>query len=155
MLLSPGAELRVVIGSHLHRHAGFSKGWREVFMSGDQEPWIFRGGLTAELQVRMTTPPGRARLGLLTLARPLRATHSGCRDGPPVRIFSLPGLSCAARRRRRPPQHGTSLTRLSASQPRPAPAACFPILDRVGKGGCAGGASPTWGPGRDPPPVPL
>ncbi|XP_071513082.1 protein O-GlcNAcase isoform X1 [Panulirus ornatus] len=29
---------------------GFSKGWREVFMSGDQEPWIFRGGLTAELQ---------------------------------------------------------------------------------------------------------
>ncbi|XP_018023527.1 protein O-GlcNAcase isoform X2 [Hyalella azteca] len=29
---------------------GFSKGWREAFMSGDQEPWIFRGGLTAELQ---------------------------------------------------------------------------------------------------------
>ncbi|XP_042870667.1 protein O-GlcNAcase-like isoform X2 [Penaeus japonicus] len=29
---------------------GFSKGWREAFMSGDQEPWVFRGGLTAELQ---------------------------------------------------------------------------------------------------------
>lgn len=57
VLLSPGAELRVVIGSHLHRHAGFSKGWREVFMSGDQEPWIFRGGLTAELQVCIQTPP--------------------------------------------------------------------------------------------------
>lgn len=30
---------------------GFSKGWRETFMSGDQEPWVFRGGLTADLQV--------------------------------------------------------------------------------------------------------
>ncbi|KAB7499146.1 Protein O-GlcNAcase [Armadillidium nasatum] len=29
---------------------GFSKGWREAFISGDQEPWVFRGGLTAELQ---------------------------------------------------------------------------------------------------------
>ncbi|XP_035702266.1 protein O-GlcNAcase isoform X2 [Folsomia candida] len=29
---------------------GFSKGWREAFMSGDQEPWVIRGGLTAELQ---------------------------------------------------------------------------------------------------------
>ncbi|CAG7731648.1 unnamed protein product [Allacma fusca] len=28
----------------------FSKGWREAFMSGDQEPWVIRGGLTAELQ---------------------------------------------------------------------------------------------------------
>lgn len=28
----------------------FSKGWREMFMSGDQEPWIFRGGLTSDLQ---------------------------------------------------------------------------------------------------------
>ncbi|ODN00482.1 Protein O-GlcNAcase [Orchesella cincta] len=29
---------------------GFSKGWKEAFMSGDQEPWVIRGGLTAELQ---------------------------------------------------------------------------------------------------------
>ncbi|XP_055381080.1 protein O-GlcNAcase [Condylostylus longicornis] len=28
----------------------FSKGWKEAFMSGDQEPWVFRGGLTADLQ---------------------------------------------------------------------------------------------------------
>lgn len=31
-------------------HSGFSKGWKEAFMSGDQEPWVFRGGLTADLQ---------------------------------------------------------------------------------------------------------
>nr|CAD7586221.1 unnamed protein product [Timema genevievae] len=29
---------------------GFSKGWKETFMSGEQEPWVFRGGLTADLQ---------------------------------------------------------------------------------------------------------
>jgi len=28
----------------------FSKGWKEAFLGGDQEPWVFRGGLTAELQ---------------------------------------------------------------------------------------------------------
>ncbi|EDV94572.1 GH21911 [Drosophila grimshawi] len=28
----------------------FSKGWKEAFMSGEQEPWVFRGGLTADLQ---------------------------------------------------------------------------------------------------------
>lgn len=28
----------------------FSKGYKEAFMSGDQEPWVFLGGLTAELQ---------------------------------------------------------------------------------------------------------
>lgn len=28
----------------------FSKGYKEAFMSGDQEPWLFRGGLIAELQ---------------------------------------------------------------------------------------------------------
>ncbi|XP_058813212.1 protein O-GlcNAcase [Topomyia yanbarensis] len=28
----------------------FSKGWKETFMSGDQEPWVFRGGLIADLQ---------------------------------------------------------------------------------------------------------
>lgn len=30
---------------------GFSNGWKETFMSGEQEPWVFRGGLTADLQV--------------------------------------------------------------------------------------------------------
>lgn len=29
---------------------GFSKGYKEAFVSGEQEPWLFRGGLTAELQ---------------------------------------------------------------------------------------------------------
>ncbi|XP_055678522.1 protein O-GlcNAcase isoform X1 [Lutzomyia longipalpis] len=28
----------------------FSKGWKDTFMSGEQEPWVFRGGLTADLQ---------------------------------------------------------------------------------------------------------
>lgn len=28
----------------------FSKGWKETFMSGDQEPWIFRGGLLVDIQ---------------------------------------------------------------------------------------------------------
>lgn len=32
-------------------YLGFSKGWKETFMSGEQEPWVFRGGLTADLQV--------------------------------------------------------------------------------------------------------
>ncbi|GAB6025437.1 hypothetical protein CHUAL_011182 [Chamberlinius hualienensis] len=31
-------------------YSWFSNGWKEAFMSGDQEPWVFRGGLTAELQ---------------------------------------------------------------------------------------------------------
>lgn len=29
---------------------GFSKGYKEAFTSGEQEPWLFRGGLTGELQ---------------------------------------------------------------------------------------------------------
>lgn len=28
----------------------FTTGWKEAFMNGEQEPWVFRGGLTAELQ---------------------------------------------------------------------------------------------------------
>jgi protein O-GlcNAcase / histone acetyltransferase len=28
----------------------FSRGWKETFMSGDQEPWIFRGGLVVDIQ---------------------------------------------------------------------------------------------------------
>lgn len=37
----------------LSKLLGFSKGYKEAFMSGDQEPWVFRGGLQAELQVCM------------------------------------------------------------------------------------------------------
>ncbi|XP_055907618.1 protein O-GlcNAcase isoform X1 [Eupeodes corollae] len=36
----------------------FSKGWKENFMSGDQEPWVFRGGLTADLQRLMPVDSG-------------------------------------------------------------------------------------------------
>lgn len=37
----------------LRLDTGFSNGWKETFMSGDQEPWVFRGGLTADLQVHI------------------------------------------------------------------------------------------------------
>ncbi|XP_005181562.1 protein O-GlcNAcase [Musca domestica] len=36
----------------------FSKGWKEAFMSGDQEPWVFRGGLIADLQRLMPIDQG-------------------------------------------------------------------------------------------------
>ncbi|KAH8312042.1 hypothetical protein KR044_009075 [Drosophila immigrans] len=36
----------------------FSKGWKEAFTSGDQEPWVFRGGLTADLQRLMPVDSG-------------------------------------------------------------------------------------------------
>ncbi|XP_065372571.1 protein O-GlcNAcase [Calliphora vicina] len=36
----------------------FSKGWKEAFMSGDQEPWVFRGGLIADLQRLMPVDQG-------------------------------------------------------------------------------------------------
>ncbi|TDG42928.1 hypothetical protein AWZ03_010633 [Drosophila navojoa] len=36
----------------------FSKGWKEAFMSGEQEPWVFRGGLTADLQRLMPVDSG-------------------------------------------------------------------------------------------------
>ncbi|XP_006825943.1 protein O-GlcNAcase-like [Saccoglossus kowalevskii] len=38
-----------------------TKGYKEIFMSGDLEPWVFRGGLTAELQ-RMLPIDGAADL---------------------------------------------------------------------------------------------
>lgn len=39
------------INSHTQGgYTWFSKGWKETFMSGDQEPWVFRGGLVADLQ---------------------------------------------------------------------------------------------------------
>jgi len=37
----------------LYLGIGFSNGWKETFMSGEQEPWVFRGGLTADLQVHL------------------------------------------------------------------------------------------------------
>ena len=33
-------------------YSGSSKNHKEAFMSGDLEPWVFRGGLTAEFQVK-------------------------------------------------------------------------------------------------------
>ncbi|KAL1137769.1 hypothetical protein AAG570_009465 [Ranatra chinensis] len=36
--------------SSVGNYTWFSKGWKESFMSGEQEPWVFRGGLTADLQ---------------------------------------------------------------------------------------------------------
>ncbi|XP_039956052.1 protein O-GlcNAcase isoform X2 [Bactrocera tryoni] len=36
----------------------FSKGWKEAFMSGEQEPWVFRGGLIADLQRLMPVDSG-------------------------------------------------------------------------------------------------
>lgn len=38
----------------LYLGIGFSNGWKETFMSGEQEPWVFRGGLTADLQVYLS-----------------------------------------------------------------------------------------------------
>ena len=37
--------------------SGFSRGWKESFMSGDNEPWIFRGGLTGDLEVSWQRSP--------------------------------------------------------------------------------------------------
>ncbi|KAJ1525248.1 hypothetical protein ONE63_010073 [Megalurothrips usitatus] len=34
----------------LGNYTWFSKGWKETFMSGEHEPWVFRGGLIADLQ---------------------------------------------------------------------------------------------------------
>lgn len=38
--------------------SGFSKGWKESFQSGDQEPWVFRGGLISDLQRLMPVDAG-------------------------------------------------------------------------------------------------
>ncbi|KAL8621289.1 hypothetical protein ACOMHN_008114 [Nucella lapillus] len=45
-------DLKGVLGTCLAyvQWLGFSKGYKEAFTSGDQEPWVFRGGLQAELQ---------------------------------------------------------------------------------------------------------
>ncbi|XP_075152480.1 O-GlcNAcase [Haematobia irritans] len=36
----------------------FSKGWKEAFMSGDQEPWVFRGGLISDAHRLMPIDQG-------------------------------------------------------------------------------------------------
>ncbi|XP_075986508.1 O-GlcNAcase isoform X2 [Anticarsia gemmatalis] len=75
----------------------FSKGWREAFESGCQEPWVFRGGLTADLRRLLPVEcSGDALRQLPALAalpltvRPYTAAdeeavcticHKTCRDG--------------------------------------------------------------------------
>ncbi|XP_074640311.1 protein O-GlcNAcase-like isoform X2 [Tubulanus polymorphus] len=56
---------------------GCTKGYKETFMSGDQEPWVFRGGLQAEFQ-RML--PLDNALDLFTLKPP---------DQPNSKIFTI------------------------------------------------------------------
>ncbi|XP_046668184.1 protein O-GlcNAcase isoform X2 [Homalodisca vitripennis] len=48
--LASGHFPQMVSNFTLGNYTWFSKGWKESFMSGDQEPWVFRGGLTADLQ---------------------------------------------------------------------------------------------------------
>lgn len=52
----------------LNEHVGCTSGYKEAFTSGDQEPWVFRGGLQAEFQVCMpmaTTTTFSATLKIL------------------------------------------------------------------------------------------
>ncbi|KAJ8715469.1 hypothetical protein PYW07_009951 [Mythimna separata] len=51
----------------------FSKGWREAFESGSQEPWVFRGGLTADLRRLL----------------PVECTSDALRTLPPPTILPL------------------------------------------------------------------
>ncbi|XP_063896226.1 protein O-GlcNAcase-like isoform X1 [Helicoverpa armigera] len=51
----------------------FSKGWREAFESGCQEPWVFRGGLTADLRRLL----------------PVECTSDALRTLPPPTILPL------------------------------------------------------------------
>ncbi|XP_048486541.1 protein O-GlcNAcase isoform X2 [Plutella xylostella] len=75
----------------------FSKGWREAFESGAQEPWVFRGGVTAELRrlvpvesspeaARAARPPPRLPPSIVPYApkheQAVRELcHLTCRDG--------------------------------------------------------------------------
>ncbi|KAG6462439.1 protein O-GlcNAcase isoform X2 [Manduca sexta] len=75
----------------------FSRGWREAFESGAQEPWVFRGGLSADLRRLLPLECGADALrpGAAPSALPLRVrpyTHQDedavcticrktCRDG--------------------------------------------------------------------------
>lgn len=44
---------------------GSTKGYNQAFLSGDNEPWVFRGGLTGELQVCMAPNHGIPDLFIL------------------------------------------------------------------------------------------
>lgn len=93
----------------------FSPGWRETFCSGDQEPWVFRGGLTADLQRLIPVDSGNdlflyklpdAPTTSFPTIRPYRPAderrvyamcHRTCRDGsdctelfPPGALQSIP-----------------------------------------------------------------
>ncbi|KAK3932161.1 Protein O-GlcNAcase [Frankliniella fusca] len=46
----PNRELLHEIYPYIWDFRWFSKGWKETFMSGEHEPWVFRGGLIADLQ---------------------------------------------------------------------------------------------------------
>ncbi|XP_018901156.1 protein O-GlcNAcase isoform X2 [Bemisia tabaci] len=48
--LAIGHFPQMITSFTLGNYTWFSKGWKESFMSGEQEPWVFRGGLTADLQ---------------------------------------------------------------------------------------------------------
>ncbi|XP_075214643.1 O-GlcNAcase isoform X2 [Lycorma delicatula] len=48
--LASGHFPQIVSSYTTGNYTWFSKGWKESFMSGEQEPWVFRGGLTADLQ---------------------------------------------------------------------------------------------------------
>ncbi|XP_052744973.1 protein O-GlcNAcase isoform X3 [Bicyclus anynana] len=75
----------------------FSKGWREAFESGAQEPWVFRGGLSADLRRLLPVEcsgdalrPHCMPTGLPLTVRPYTPAdeeavcticHKTCRDG--------------------------------------------------------------------------
>ncbi|CAI6368457.1 unnamed protein product [Macrosiphum euphorbiae] len=56
--LSEGHFPQSITNYTLGSYTWFSKGWKESFMSGDQEPWVFRGGLVADLQRLMPVDAG-------------------------------------------------------------------------------------------------
>ncbi|KAL4710813.1 hypothetical protein ACJJTC_010936 [Scirpophaga incertulas] len=91
----------------------FSKGWREAFESGNQEPWVFRGGLSADLRrlLAVECAPDALRTGppppckAPAAPRPYTAQdydtvcaicHKTCRDGSdcsdlfPIDLQTLP-----------------------------------------------------------------
>ncbi|XP_041985281.1 protein O-GlcNAcase isoform X2 [Aricia agestis] len=74
----------------------FSRGWREAFESGNQEPWVFRGGLSADLRRLLPVecspvphahcPPARLPLAVRPYAPAdenavCAICHKTCRDG--------------------------------------------------------------------------
>lgn len=47
----------ITISYFFYTIPGCSKGYKELFHSGDQEPWVFRGGVQGEIQVCITEQP--------------------------------------------------------------------------------------------------